>query len=150
MVEYTPAPLDLIFQSLADATRRDILRRLSRAEQTISELARPYAMSLAAIAKHVGVLERAGLVTKERTGKEKVVRVVPATLKAAEEHLSEYEKLWAARFDALEALLSSDTAAPPVEKFGPKERTTSNVNPNNESNKKWPRSKSRSPKTRRT
>lgn len=102
------APLDLIFQSLADATRRDILMRLSRAEQTISELARPYAMSLAAIAKHVTVLEKAGLVTKERSGKEKIVRIVPTTLKVAERHLSEYEKLWNARFDALEELLSKD------------------------------------------
>jgi DNA-binding transcriptional ArsR family regulator len=62
-------------------------------------------MSLAAIAKHVNVLERAGLVTKERSGKEKVVRVVPDTFRAAEKHLSEYEKLWAARFDALGQLL---------------------------------------------
>jgi DNA-binding transcriptional ArsR family regulator len=100
------APLDLVFQSLADATRRDILRRLTQAEHTITELARPYAMSLAAIAKHINVLEKAGLVTKERSGKEKRVRIVPATLKAAEEHLSEYEKLWAARYDALEELLN--------------------------------------------
>ena len=108
MVE-SEAPLDLIFKSLADATRRDILRRLTRAEQTVSGLARPYAMSLAAIAKHVDVLERAGLVTKQRAGKEKVVRLVPTTLKTAQSHLSEYEKLWAARFDALEELLNADT-----------------------------------------
>ena len=109
MVEYS-APLDLIFHSLADRTRRDMLRRLSRAEHTISELAKPYAMSLAAIAKHVNVLEKAGLVRKHRSGKEKVVCIVPTTLKAAEAHLTEYEKLWAARFDALEALLNNDNA----------------------------------------
>ena len=79
-----------------------------------------------------------------------MVRVVPATLKAAEAHLSEYEKLWAARFDALEALLSSDTAAPPAEKPSPKSRMSSSVNPTHESNTKWQRSKSPSPKTRRT
>jgi DNA-binding transcriptional ArsR family regulator len=101
-------PLNLVFHSLADATRRDILKRLSRAEQTIGELAKPYAMSLAAIAKHVSVLEKAGLVTKHRSGKEKVVCLVPATIKAAGEHLSEYEKLWTARFDALEDLLNGD------------------------------------------
>ena len=108
MVECT-VPLDLIFQSLADATRRDMLRRLTRAEQTISALAAPYRISLAAIAKHVNVLERAGLVTKERAGKEKVVRLVPQALKAAENHLSEYEKLWVARYDALESLLIADS-----------------------------------------
>ena len=122
--------LDLVFHSLADATRRDILRRLSRAEETISALAAPYKVSLAAIAKHVGVLEQAGLVTKERTGKEKVVRLVPATLKAAENHLSEYEKLWAARYDALEALLAADSQS--------QEKT------------RWQRSSSKSRKTRRT
>jgi len=99
--------LDLVFQAFADATRRDILRRVSREGQSISELARPYEMSLAAIAKHVTVLEKAGLVTKERAGREKVVRLVPATIQAAGEYLSEYEKLWAARFDALGQLLET-------------------------------------------
>jgi DNA-binding transcriptional ArsR family regulator len=139
MVEYTASSLDRVFQSLADATRRDILKRLSRAEQTVSELARPYAMSLAAIAKHIGVLERASLVAKERSGKEKVVRIVPATLKAAEEHLSEYEKLWAARFDALEALLSSEGP----DAAGPSDTTTNRKHPSQPS-------RSRSRKTRRT
>ena len=124
------ASLDLVFHSLADATRRDMLRRLSRAEETIGALAAPYRVSLAAIAKHVSVLERAGLVIKERVGKEKVVRVVPAAIKAAENHLSEYEKLWAARYDALEALLAQDS--PPAEK------------------PKWQRSRSGSRKTPRT
>jgi len=128
MVEYTADPLNLVFHSLADATRRDMLRRLSRAEQTISELARPYAMSLAAIAKHVNVLEKAGLVTKARHGKEKLVALVPETIRAAEAHLTEYEKLWAARYDALEALLTEE----PTRK------------------QQGPRSKSRSRKTRRT
>lgn len=124
------ASLDLVFHSLADATRRDILKRVSRAEHTISEIAKPYRMSLAAIAKHIGVLEKAGLVTKERSGKQKVVRVVPATVRAAEAHLSEYEKLWAARYDALEALLNEES--------------------NEERNKTWRNSKSRSRKTRKT
>jgi DNA-binding transcriptional ArsR family regulator len=109
MVEYSP-PFDLIFGSLADATRRDILRRVARAEHTVGELARPYAMSLAAIAKHVSKLERAGLVTKHRVGKEKVVRIAPAAIQAATQHLSGYEKLWAARYDALEELLDSEAS----------------------------------------
>ena len=101
--------LDLVFHSLADGTRRDILRRLTQAQYTISELAAPYTMSLAAIAKHVNVLERAGLVTKHRSGKEKLVRIAPEAMRAAGRHLSEYERLWAARFDALEELLNDDS-----------------------------------------
>ena len=108
MVEYSGS-LDRVFHSLADATRRDILRRVCKAEQTVSELAGPYPMSLAAIAKHISVLERAGLVAKERSGKEKVVRAVPQAIQAAEAHLSEYERLWSERFNALEALVT-DTA----------------------------------------
>ena len=97
--------LDKIFGALADVTRRDILKRLSRAEHTISELAQPYAMSLAAIAKHVSVLEKAGLITKRRSGKEKVIQIQPKTIKVAAAYLSEYEKIWSVRFDALEKLL---------------------------------------------
>ncbi|MGH2413668.1 MAG: ArsR/SmtB family transcription factor [Microcystaceae cyanobacterium] len=104
MVDSTMS-LDMIFGALADATRRDILKRVSRAEHTISELAQPYAMSLAAIAKHVSVLEKAGLITKRRSGKEKVIQIQPKTLKVAAAYLSEYEKIWSARFDALEKLL---------------------------------------------
>ena len=145
MVEYATTPLDLIFQSLADGTRRDILKRLTKAEQTVGELARPYAMSLAAIAKHIGVLERAGLVTKERSGKERVVRIVPATLKAAETHLSEYEKLWAARYDALEALLNNGASA--------HTNTIASASASKNTNSKrqsWQLSRSRSRKARKT
>lgn len=97
--------LNLIFGALADATRRDILKRVSREERTISELAEHYAMSFAAIAKHVSVLEKARLVTKRQKGKQKIVRISPETVKVATAHLSEYEKVWGARFDALEKLL---------------------------------------------
>jgi DNA-binding transcriptional ArsR family regulator len=104
MVESNVA-LDRIFGALADATRRDILKRVSREEYTISELAKPYDMSMAAIAKHISVLEKAGLITKRRSGKEKVIHVTSDTIKVAAAHLSEYEKIWSARFDALEKLL---------------------------------------------
>ena len=133
MVEHEQG-LDRIFHSLADGTRRDMLRRLSQAEYTISELAAPYAMSLAAIAKHVNVLEHAGLVTKRRSGKEKLVRIAPEIMRSAGRHLSEYEKLWAARFDALEDLLNDD----PNEKGPPNRKSP------------WPLSKSRSRKARKT
>jgi DNA-binding transcriptional ArsR family regulator len=75
------------------------------AEYTISELAQPYAISLAARAKHVSVLEKAGLITKRRSGKEKVIQIQPTTLEVAAAYLGEYEKIWSARFDALEKLL---------------------------------------------
>jgi DNA-binding transcriptional ArsR family regulator len=104
MVESNTA-LDRIFGALADVTRRDILKRVSRAEHSISELAEPYAMSLAAIAKHISVLEKAGLITKRRSGKEKVIQIQPTTIKVVAEYLSEYERVWSARFDALEKLL---------------------------------------------
>jgi DNA-binding transcriptional ArsR family regulator len=105
MVELS-ADLDKVFGALADATRRDILKRVSREEHTINELAEPYAMSFAAVAKHVSVLEKAGLVTKRRSGKEKFVHITPQAIQVAAEHLSEYEKLWSARFEALEKLLN--------------------------------------------
>lgn len=104
MVESNVA-LDKIFGALADVTRRDILERVSTAEHTISELAQFYAMSLAAIAKHVSVLEKAGLITKRRSGKEKVIQIQPKTILVAAAYLSEYEKIWSERFDALEKLL---------------------------------------------
>ncbi len=104
MVESSVA-LDRIFAALADVTRRDILKRVSRAEQNISSLAKAYTISLAAIAKHVSVLEKAGLITKRRSGKEKVIQIQPKTIKVAAAYLSEYEKIWSARFDALEKLL---------------------------------------------
>lgn len=93
--------LNKIFAALADVTRREILERVSRTECTISELAEPYAMSLAAIAKHISVLEKAGLITKRRSGKEKVILIQPKTFKVAAAYLSEYEKIWSARFDAV-------------------------------------------------
>lgn len=97
--------LDTIFQALADQTRRDILKRVSKAELSISKLAEPYKMSFAAIAKHVSVLEAAKLVTKRREGKQQIISIVPKTMIVASTHLEKYEKMWNARFDALEKLL---------------------------------------------
>jgi DNA-binding transcriptional ArsR family regulator len=100
--------LDTLFQALADETRRDILKRVSKASLSISDLAESYKLSFAAIAKHVSVLETARLITKERSGKQQIVSVVPETLEVATVHLERYEKLWHARFDALEDLLSKN------------------------------------------
>ncbi len=104
MVEYS-INLDTVFYSLADATRRDILKRVSREKLSISNLAKPYKMSFAAIAKHVHVLETAHLITKEKVGKEQIVSASPQAITAAAAHLQNYEELWNSRFEMLEELL---------------------------------------------
>ena len=100
------ADIDRIFQALADATRRDILRQSMLKEQSVSELARNYSMSFAAVQKHVAVLERALLVTKERRGREQIVHSNPAALRRAARLLAAYEALWRDRIDRLGDLLS--------------------------------------------
>jgi DNA-binding transcriptional ArsR family regulator len=103
----TDDEVDRIFQALADATRRDIVRRTLLGEQTVSELAQDYAMSFAAVQKHVAVLERAGLVVKEPHGRERLVRAVPAVIQRAQAFLASYEQLWRARISRLEAMLAA-------------------------------------------
>lgn len=107
MVE-SVAALDLIFRSLADSTRRDILQRVCQADLTITEIARPYGMSFAAIAKHVAVLEKGRLISKRRRGKEQVISANPGTMTLAAAHLQGYERAWKERYDALEALLNKN------------------------------------------
>lgn len=92
MVEYS-SQLDSVFGSLADPTRRDILRRVAFSELTISEIANPYDMSLAAVSKHIKILERAGLIVKRRKGKRYLARAVPGALAAAEEFLEQHRQL---------------------------------------------------------
>ena len=99
------AQLDTIFGSLADPIRRDILRRVSRSELNVSEIALPYPVSLAAISKHLKILERAQLITKRRHGKEQLVTIAPAALQQANHYLDQYASLWQDRFDRLETLL---------------------------------------------
>lgn len=112
--------VDRIFRALADATRRDIVRRTLTEEITVSALAAAYEMSFAAVQKHVSVLESAGLVNKNRHGRERLVRGNPDTLRKAQLLLDQYEELWRRRIDRLDALLAdhpSDDAAggPPAE-----------------------------------
>lgn len=97
--------LDNIFKALSDSTRRDMLRRVAETSLSISDLAESYKMSFAAIAKHIGVLERAKLIVKKRDGKQQIITAEPRTLTFASEHLGHYEQLWEKRFDTLEALL---------------------------------------------
>jgi DNA-binding transcriptional ArsR family regulator len=100
--------IDRLFRALADATRRDIVRRTLIAEATVSELADHYAMSWAAVQKHVAVLEGAQLVTKHARGRERIIRGNPAQIQRAQSLLDAYEQLWRARVDRLDALLTDD------------------------------------------
>jgi DNA-binding transcriptional ArsR family regulator len=105
----TAADIDRIFAALADATRRDILRRSIYGEQGVAELAARYPMSFAAVQKHVAVLERAGLVTKQRVGRRKVVRTEAAGLRTAQDLLDQYEALWRERIDRMTQLINQTT-----------------------------------------
>jgi DNA-binding transcriptional ArsR family regulator len=108
-MELSDADVDRIFHALADATRRDILRRTLVGDTSVSRLADAYAMSFAAVQKHVAVLEGAGLVTKESRGRERLVRADPATIARAQKLLDAYADLWRSRIDRLDALLSEPT-----------------------------------------
>jgi DNA-binding transcriptional ArsR family regulator len=98
---------DSVFAALADATRRDIVLRALTGTEGVAELARHYPMSFAAVQKHVAVLERAGLVTKERTGRRKVVRTDIERLRLARGLLDRYETLWRGRIDRMTDLIAS-------------------------------------------
>ena len=98
--------VDLIFRALADATRRDIVRRTLTTQASVSELARGYAMSFAAVQKHVAILEAAGLVTKSAQGRERMVTANPASIARARALLDQYELLWRSRVDRLDGLLA--------------------------------------------
>lgn len=106
--ELTDAEVDRIFHALADATRRDIVRRTLTGEASVSTLAATYAMSFAAVQKHVAVLEGAGLVTKHRAGRERLVRGNVTTIQRAQELLDRYEQLWRSRISQLDDLLAED------------------------------------------
>jgi DNA-binding transcriptional ArsR family regulator len=105
-MQIAPPDFDRIFGALADATRRDIVRRAVDAEEGVAELASHYAMSFAAVQKHVAILERAGLVTKRRIGRRKIVRTNPEGLRVARRLLDRYEELWRGRIDRMTALVA--------------------------------------------
>ena len=96
---------DRIFGALADATRRDILRRAIAEQEGVAELADHYPMSFAAVQKHVAILERAGLVTKQRQGRRLVVRIRLDGLRDAQDLLDDYEVLWRGRIARMADLL---------------------------------------------
>ena len=98
--------MDRIFGALADPTRRDIMTRVLKRETSVSVLADRYAMSFAAVQKHVAVLERAGLVSKERHGRERLVRGDVDTIRAAARLLDQYEEIWRGRIGRIEEILT--------------------------------------------
>ncbi|WP_092786555.1 ArsR/SmtB family transcription factor [Actinokineospora terrae] len=106
--QFGDADADRVFHGLADATRRDIVERVLREPQSVSALARRYAMSFAAVQKHVAVLERAGLVTKQRRGREQLVRGNPDILRTVARLLESYEQIWRHRARAIEDILAED------------------------------------------
>ena len=103
MVEQTAA-IDTVFHALAHSARRDMLRQLAGGEQTVGELASPFAMSLAGASKHVKVLEEAGLLERSVQGRRHVCRLAPEPLAEASAWLRFYERFWADRLDSLDAM----------------------------------------------
>jgi DNA-binding transcriptional ArsR family regulator len=95
--------LDSVFHALADTTRRAILRDISSREKTVGEIAEPYRMSLAAVSKHLKVLERAGLVSREKRGSFQYVRTNAGPMQEAQQWISYYEQFWSEQLNRLEA-----------------------------------------------
>ncbi len=93
--------LDLAFAALSDPTRRRIVARLTRGEIRVTDLAQPFAMSLNAVSKHVKMLERAGLVRRTRIGREHYLRLRAQPLRQVQDWVSQYERFWNHRLDAL-------------------------------------------------
>jgi len=110
MVELQTAPLDSIFHALGDATRRRMLRELAGGERTVSQLAQPFSISLAAASKHIKALESAGLIRREVRGRTHLCSLDPGPLANAHEWLSFYERFWTDGLDRLEQLLRAEDA----------------------------------------
>jgi DNA-binding transcriptional ArsR family regulator len=108
-MQLAPPDFDRMFGALADPTRRDIVRRAIDAEEGVAELASHYPMSFAAVQKHVAILERAGLVSKQRSGRRKVVRTNVDGLRMARRLLDQYEELWRGRIDRMTRLINEYT-----------------------------------------
>ncbi len=115
---------DAVFHALADSTRRDIVRRTLRREQSISSLAERYTMSFAAVQKHVTVLERSALVVKQRRGKEQIVRANLDTLHRATQLLDQFEAIWRDRVQRMDALLADEPVASATPSATPTKGTT--------------------------
>jgi DNA-binding transcriptional ArsR family regulator len=102
------ADLDRVFQALADPNRRVMVERLSQGPASVSELARPLAMSLAAVLQHVQVLEASGLVRSQKAGRTRTCSINPAALRSAEQWISTRRALWERRLDRLGEVLEGN------------------------------------------
>jgi DNA-binding transcriptional ArsR family regulator len=111
MVELQTPQMNSVFHALGDATRRHMLRDLAGGERTVSQLAEPFAISLAAASKHIKVLENAGMIRREVRGRTHLCRLDPGPLASAHEWLSFYERFWSSRLDMLEQLLRAEDDA---------------------------------------
>jgi DNA-binding transcriptional ArsR family regulator len=107
MVESTQSHLDILFHALADTTRRAILRDLTLREKTVGEIAQPYAMSLAAVSKHLKVLEAADLIERKRRGSFQIVRLNAPSLRPATEWLAFYDTFWNSALNRLQTHLET-------------------------------------------
>jgi DNA-binding transcriptional ArsR family regulator len=105
MVRYLPTRFDASFAALSDATRRGVLDQLGRADASISDLADKFHMTLTGMRKHVGVLERAGLVRTEKVGRVRTCKLGPSRLEEEAAWIERHRQLWAARFDALDTIV---------------------------------------------
>jgi DNA-binding transcriptional ArsR family regulator len=114
-MKMVPPDFDRVFAALADHTRRDIVRRAISAEEGVLELASHYPISFAAVQKHVAVLERAGLITKQRIGRRRVVRTHLKALLVARRLLDQYEGLWRARIDRMNEIIGETAGIDTVE-----------------------------------
>jgi DNA-binding transcriptional ArsR family regulator len=116
--------LDKAFHALADATRRGILVRLSQGPASVSDLARPYSSTLAAIHQHIQVLEASGLIVTEKIGRTRTCRIAGDAVERVERWLSERRQLWESHFDRLGKLLESPDFQPEPTEASPKGRTS--------------------------
>jgi DNA-binding transcriptional ArsR family regulator len=111
MVKYSDDTLDKTFSALADPTRRRILESLSHKEWRVTDLAEPFAMSLPAVSKHLGVLENAGLLKRRRLGREHYLKLEAAPMRRASSWIERYRKFWEGSLDNLAEYLESTSVA---------------------------------------
>lgn len=111
MVKYQDNDLDVTFAALADPTRRAILARLATGDASVGELAEPFAMSLPAVSKHLGVLEEAGLLTRQKDGRVRRCHLEPEPMRHAAQWIEQYRQFWESQLDSLARYLeeTSDT-----------------------------------------